>query len=174
MVFDFINKKLDKAYKSLSGDKVSKCQLCGISFTWHTWRNECEYCHKILCRKCVTAFSEDLNENFSIKLCDDCWETYTNGIESMIIVRSRHVGGHKTVKDLGEVSTTEWRDINDVATAIKHEAFLLGANAVLNYKYKKKKRSEETDSGGTYYYSTFVAFGKAAIIESYDNGRKIK
>ena len=50
-------------------------------------------------------------------------------------------------------------------TDLKYRAFCIGANAVLNYHFKKGKGSQRTKGGGTYYYTTYTGYGKAAIIE---------
>ena len=168
---EFINKKLDGLYKFLSSnDEPMYCQLCETEFTWHTWRNRCSCCDIVVCRNCISNYSENVNgdsetEHFSIKICTECWEPCTTAIKNMIVVKSGHVGGHITKKVVGELSTEKWEDVYDVETSLKYQAYVMGANAILKYKYIKHKNSKSTETGGTYYYNTFSGYGLAAVVE---------
>ena len=100
-----------------------------------------------------------------IKICTECWEPCTTAIKNMIVVKSGHVGGHITKKVVGELSTEKWEDVYDVETSLKYQAYVMGANAILKYKYIKHKNSKSTETGGTYYYNTFSGYGLAAVVE---------
>lgn len=177
-----VDQKLDKAYKSCSkNDQPKSCQECGKEFTWHTWRNKCACCDGIVCRKCLSTYSETTHiennfdhdtddsdtapKSFAVRVCHGCWEPFTEAMESMIVVRSGHVGGHITKEVVGNILTEEYRDFDGAEASAKFQAYSMGANAIMKYRYTKYKNSKPTESGGTYYYSTFSGHGLAVVVE---------
>ncbi|MCB2141140.1 hypothetical protein KQH27_00365 [bacterium] len=163
-ICEILNKKLDRVYKRIYKNERESCKSCGRRFTWHTWGNKCEYCNDSFCSKCISCFSEELNEDFNVKICGQCWYTYTTGINSIILVKSPNIGRHKIIKNIDKIYTSEWNDICDVESELKHLGFIQGANAVLEYRYKKIKNSKENENGNTYYYNTFRGSGRAVVI----------
>lgn len=177
------DQKLDVVYKSISkSDGRVCCQGCDKEFTWHTWQNNCGCCDGVLCRKCLSTYSEtthtEINFNpntnesdiapalFAVRVCDGCWEPFTQAMESMIVVRSGHVRGHITKEVIGKITTDEFKDIKDAVASAKFQAYRLGGNAIIKYSYTKYKNSKPADSGATYYYNTFSGNGLAAVVKS--------
>jgi hypothetical protein len=86
----------------------------------------------------------------------------------MIVVRSRHVGGHRIVRvfDDDVVSTGEHRTLGDAEFELRMAAAVLGANAILGFHYTTEGREEPSSSGqSTYRFRVFQAFGTPAIVE---------
>jgi len=106
-----------------------------------------------------------------LELCAICYQRLLNDFEEakkIIVVRSPQVGGHRTVQTLCNISTRiEYEDFDDAKFELQYNAYKLGGNAVLNYKYIKHKHSKSTGhkGEGTYYYNLFTAKGTIALVE---------
>lgn len=106
-----------------------------------------------------------------IELCTICYQQLLNDyeeVEEVIVVRSPHVGGHKTMKIFGDIFTgIGYKDFDDARFELQYNAFKLGGNAVLNYRYIKHKhwRSTGRKGRGIYYYNKFTAEGTVAIVK---------
>jgi len=136
------------------GNKNPNCQICGAEFRWY-WRQKyyCDYCGKCVCIDCISK-SYPKSKN----VCMQCFD-------EMIVVRSGHVGGHTTIKILGDIETDfEYDDFDDAKSELKCKTLEVGGNAILNCKHHRHKYSQPTN-GGTYYYNKFSATGTAAIVK---------
>ena len=160
--------------------KVTHCEICGKKFKWYRWRYECKQCGKNVCGKCLKTV-RDINIKSKtygkrIFLCKDCYDNLQREYKKakdIIVVRSSHVGGHKTIRILGEISTgIAYEDFDDAKFELQYNTLKMGGNAILNYKYIRHKYSQITDGGGTYYYSLFTARGTVAVVEKIQKSQK--
>lgn len=104
-----------------------------------------------------------------LELCNICYQKLLEDYEkakSVIVVRSSHIGGHEIVKNLGKISTkTEYEDFDTSKFELQYNAYKMGGNGIINYRYIKHKKSETNNSGGTYYYSVFTSEGEVVLVE---------
>ena len=61
-------------------------------------------------------------------------------VPDLIIVRSDHVGGHRTVKRLGQVTTRGHYTAISVKEDLSRKAAKRGANALLNYTWHRSRK----------------------------------
>jgi len=75
-------------------------------------------------------------------------------IRDIIIVKSGHVGGHVTKKEIGSIATSEWHRIqNNAVETLKYLCAKSGGNAIVQLDIKKETHSEPGSGQGTHYYS---------------------
>lgn len=174
MVFKIIDTKLDEIYQALTDSKITHCQICNSRFTWTKHKSICACCGKTICRDCFGKFSEPQNSSIRFKICNNCWETETQKIEEVIIVKSPHVGGHRTIEEINKIESETWDELTDVETDLKYESYKKGGNAVLNFRYKKITKTGLSDRNRTYYYNAFRGYGLAAVVEPYKKRKRKK
>ena len=172
MFFKKIDQKLDEIYQSFTDSKVSHCEICKTKFSWNKHKSTCVCCGKTICKECFEKFSEPQNSSIIFKICNNCWNTETKKIEDVIVVKSPHVGGHNTIKEIDKIESETWDELTDVETDLKFECYKKGGNTVLNFRYKKITKTGLSDRNRTYYYNAFQGFGVAAVVEPYKNRKK--
>lgn len=155
--------------------KVTHCETCGKKFNLVRWRHNCNACGKVICGKCKTKTLDlNLRSQFygrTLVLCPDCWRKLDNDYrraQTVKVVSSGHVRGHKTIKTLGKIYTKiHHREPRNAKNELQFNAYELGGNAILNYYYHKHTHSEPGRGEGTHYYTCFTAEGTVAIVEPY-------
>lgn len=145
------------------------CPTCKKEFGFFRWRYECSECGKVTCADCRS----DANM-LHRGLCKQCSDGVDGAIASVaVVVKSRHVGGHKTVKEYERVVGRGWEsDQQRSVTDIKYQASKFGANALLSLEFERSTSSEPGTGKGRHYYSVFRASGVPALIEKSEGGRR--
>lgn len=139
---------------------VKSCHLCGRDFGLFRWRHQCSECQATICSSCSPA--NYLNRT----VCRECQSTIAASISNVVVVRSGHVGGHVTVREIGPIVTPEWTRVhNEAVERLKHICVQAGGNAIVSLDILKETQSEPGSGDGTHYYSVFKATGTAVVIK---------
>lgn len=154
------------------------CHFCEKKLTWYRWSYECEDCGELFCLSHVNSVKEIELESqkygknvFLCFLCDMTRKSDYERAKEVKVVRSSHVGGHKLLETLKDISTgIQYKDFDNAKFELQYNAYKLGGNAILNYRYVKHKHQKPTghEGRGTYYYNLFTAKGTVAKIEKLD------
>ena len=136
--------------------KVSKCQICGTEFSWYWYhRHTCGACGKTVCYMCSEKYIG------RIELCKTCFSDYSSTIDSVIIVKSNHVGNHNTIRRIRGISTANfYKNYDEAKQELRLQCLILGGNAVLSTSMETRKEED-----GNYIYKVFRGHGVAAVVE---------
>lgn len=134
----------------------SMCQICGTEFSWY-WnhRHSCGACGKTVCDKCSEKYIG------SIELCTICFQNYSGKLDSVIIIKSSHVGNHNTIRNIKNISTAHfYKNYDEAKEELILQCLILGGNAVLSTKFETQKKED-----GNYIYKVHRGHGVASVVE---------
>lgn len=164
-----------------------KCSLCGQEekSTWFFGRNiyvaNCDLCGKNICEDCCIEVKEDeiqyllcfFEDKYKkhMPLCPDCNLLYQKEYSKMLdaynnnddveIVSANYKGEKKISGENYNIKSDSNRDRDVSLKELKSIAKYLGCNIVINVDLKKYTDWEETEGGGTHYYTTWRYTGVA-------------
>jgi hypothetical protein len=157
----------------------SSCFSCGKRFGLLTWRHPCAICAQEFCDACSGKKLHPLERSprgtaraaaghdRELDVCAGCHEKITSGAGGVIVVRAAAVGGYRTVRRIGRVSSWLERlnpeqSIQDARVLVQHA----GGNALLNMCLIKDGGGEPSQGmDGTPGDSVYTCAGDAAVVE---------
>lgn len=164
-----------------------KCSRCGQEekSTWFFGRSiyidYCNVCGKDICNDCIRGVQKDsilyllylLNkyEYKDMSMCPECNLLYQNDYSKMLyayennddveIVSANYKGEKKVSGDKYIIESDSNRDRDVSLNELKSIAKYLNCDIVIDVELKKDTDWEETERGGTHYYTTWRYTGVA-------------
>lgn len=170
---------------------MSKCCNCHKELSWYNIEYSCVLCGGTVCSDCIkkcehgTELSDELGcvlrRDISVehpifapayvRLCPKCRQPYNNMIDKLSYIKSHKPyvefvseNYHGKKRFTGErmyLETPYYRDWNDAKECLKIAAAFYDCDMLLDVGKSKDERSEETERGGTHYYSVWSYHGYA-------------
>ena len=148
-----------------------KCKYCDkdsrdwFFFFWPIRDHWCAECGAHLCEDhrilAYQANLEDPGYSTPMDLCSECQFERDKKSDSIITVRSSHVGNHKIVQNLSYLETIlEHDDFEKAIWELKFNAFLKGANGIINLKTIPHQHSDSN-----YIFKKWTACGDLVVVE---------
>lgn len=165
-----------------------KCSRCGQEekSTWFFGRNiyiySCGVCGKKICNDCARGMDKDniryllglLEKKYKeeyMEMCPECYCIYQNDYSKMLnaynnnddveIVSANYKGEKKVSGDKHSIKSYFNRDREESLNELKALAKYLGCNIVIDVELNKDTDWEETEGGGTHYYTIWRYLGIA-------------
>jgi len=146
-------------------DKDSRDWFLFIPYADH----HCAKCGQPLCedhRKHTYQYDmENPGYTKPMDLCHECYNERDNKVESVIAVKSNHIGGHNIVDEKGYIETGfEFENYDNAIWDLKFNAQLKGANAITNLKTISHQHKDDN-----YIYKKWTAGGNLVVIEKHSS-----
>jgi uncharacterized protein YbjQ (UPF0145 family) len=107
------------------------------------------------------ANMDDSGYSKPMDLCEECKTERERKANSITAVRGNHVGNHNIVENLFYLETTyEHDDFEKAIWELKFNAFLKGANGIINLKTVPHQHSD-----GNYIFKKWTACGDLVVVE---------
>lgn len=163
------------------------CKQCGsrLGEIFGESPGACYDCGSQVCSKCslqALPWDEVCRDGYLTKVdspaywsnCRRCHEKKRKRQDSINVVRSDHVGRHRTLEVGREIVTHWWRNRDyaerELRVLAAEEA---GVNAIVSREYESETDSEVSDSGwGTHHFKVWRAKGRCAIVAPFDKATR--